>query len=201
VLGGGGPHILQPLHLYGAERVHLGAGTREEPDEVQVELVLGTQLGRIDGERDLVLLGNVGPGHVPREGPDPVGAPRVFHPRHGEARESEAVDEAGAAAAHLEVADRHVFLVERPHLGRPRAGVVEPAIARLRARAARAVAGVAGVQAILDDTMKRVGRDAGGQAARAHHEAKGDEDAAHGARGQDQTSRVFRADALITVSI
>jgi hypothetical protein len=49
--------------------------------------------------------------------------------------------------------------------------------------------------------MKRVGRDAGGQAARGHHEAEGDEDAAHGARGQDQTSRVFRADALITVSI
>ena len=49
--------ILQPLHLYRAERVHLGAGTREEPDGWQVELVLGTQLGRIDGERDLVFLG------------------------------------------------------------------------------------------------------------------------------------------------
>src|SRR6266536_5248479 len=93
---------------------------------VQVELIMSAQLGRVDGEGNLVFLGNVHTGDVPREAPDTVGTPRVLHSGHGEARQGQAVDEAGLAAAHLDVADGRVLLVQRPHLRRARARVVEP---------------------------------------------------------------------------
>src|SRR5207245_4946545 len=145
------PYLLEPVGPRGLERVHARPRVRKEPHQVNMELILRAETGRIDHERDLLLVADAGAGRLPAEAPDAIRPAPILRAGDGIARHGEAVDESRRAPAHLDVANGHVLLVLGPHFRGARARVLEVARPRLGPAAPSAVAGIRRVQAFEQD--------------------------------------------------